>query len=130
MSNHSLQGFHHFYLGLVIQAVGFVSLWHINWPPWGGFAIIVIGLIICIDDAIQHTIGRHWDPNFTSWLHRLYAKIWHWQWIQKLNKFFDWLFYRFGAYADLLELILLIAAVGLGILIVFLIVLSFAMAPL
>lgn len=96
----------------------------------GGFAIIAIGFVICIDDAIQHTIGRHWDPNFESWLHKLYRKIWRFPWIRKLNEFFDRLFDHVGGFADIFELFLLVLGIGLGIVIIFLIVLSFAMAPL
>jgi len=46
---------HHFYVGVLIAVFGFVFVWRIY--PRTGAVLSVIGLLIALDDAIEHVFG-------------------------------------------------------------------------
>lgn len=71
LTNQDFPGVHHAYLGLVIMLVGFIALFFV--PNWLAIPVTVIGLIIFIDDFIQHLV-RKVDPDYTSPLHKFYVK--------------------------------------------------------
>jgi len=89
MSNHTLKGFHHFYLGLVFMLLGFLAYWQ---AFVAGIFVFVLGLILCVDDFVQHAIGR-FKPEYKSPLHKLYGFIYSKsKVIRWLNKLADKLF--------------------------------------
>ncbi len=89
--NHSMKGFHHGYLGLLILYIGFVMIWfadHWFCPVLTGTA----GLFIFIDDFYQHIKGRS-HPDYKSPLHRLYGLVYcRVKWLRRLNAFVDSIF--------------------------------------
>lgn len=71
----SLQGVHHFYLGLLLALIGFLMLWAPK--PWVTVAGIVIGLLgiwIMLDDLWQHAMQRFVQPGYASPLKTLFFK--------------------------------------------------------
>jgi len=84
--NNEFKGWHHFYLGLILCAIGFPLIWMT--PVLAG-CLILMGLICIIDDAYQH-IRQQWEPEYLSPLHQFYSKyLWPMKWVQKLNKLAD-----------------------------------------
>ena len=80
---------HHFYWGLILLVIGFVLLFAL---PVVGLVISIIGLILIVDDIIQHFIQQK-RPEYRSIIHRLYgATLYRLEWVQKLNTWADNLF--------------------------------------
>jgi hypothetical protein len=88
-SNHTLKGFHHYYIGLVLLLLGFWLVWK---SLFISYILCVSGLTIIIDDYFQHVCGKT-NPKYKSPLHRLYG--WFYSrssFIRKLNYLFDKVF--------------------------------------
>lgn len=82
---------HHFYWGLILTVIGFVLLFAL---PICGLILCIIGLILIIDDIIQHYIQQK-KPEYRSIIHRIYVStLYKLEWIQKLNAWADNLFKR------------------------------------
>ena len=89
--NNGFKGIHHLYMGLIIILLGFILIWKVLWIA---ILLLIIGIILMIDDSIQHIVQR-WKPEYLSPLHKMYGKIYRkYKWVQKLNQFFDKLFGR------------------------------------
>jgi hypothetical protein len=84
------KGWHHAYLGMLLFGVGFVMLISLK-LPWVGVFLASVGLILMIDDLIQHTIQIK-RPEYRSPLNRLYASIGWPAWVVKLNAWIDGVF--------------------------------------
>jgi hypothetical protein len=46
---------HHFYIGVLVAVFGFVLVWRIY--PRTGAILSVLGLLIALDDVIEHAFG-------------------------------------------------------------------------
>jgi len=74
---------HHGYYGLILIALSYFLS---SWVLYG------IGAVLLVDDAYQHLRQEH-DPTYYSPIHRLYVELlWQFEFIRKLNRFFDRLF--------------------------------------
>ena len=74
---------HHGYYGLVLLGLAYIFS---SWWLYG------IGALLLIDDAYQHLRQEH-DPDYHSPIHQLYVELlWRFEFIRKLNRFFDRLF--------------------------------------
>lgn len=84
------KGWHHAYLGMLLFGFGFIMLISLK-LPWIGVFLASVGLILMIDDLVQHMIQiKH--PEYRSLLNRLYVSIKWPAWIVKLNVWIDKLF--------------------------------------
>ncbi len=90
-NNKFYKGWHHFYLGLLLELVSFYLLFHV--VVWVGCVVFLIGLIMILDDFYQHW-RQESDINYHSPLHRLYANFKKPTWMAKLNVFIDRIFGR------------------------------------
>jgi hypothetical protein len=71
----SLQGVHHFYLGLLLALIGFLMLWAPKpWVAVVGIAIGLLGIWIMLDDFWQHAMQRFVQPDYDSPLKILFFK--------------------------------------------------------
>lgn len=71
----SLQGVHHFYLGLLLALIGFFMLWAPKpWVAIAGIAIVLLGVWIALDDLWQHAMERFVQPDYDSPLKTLFLK--------------------------------------------------------
>ena len=63
---------HHFYTGLVIATIGFISLFPLpTWATVFSWALIGLGLWIALDDVWQHYRQKS-DPEYHSLWHNWY----------------------------------------------------------
>jgi len=71
----SLQGVHHFYLGLLLMLIGFPMLWASkSWVAVAGIVICLLGVWIALDDLWQHAMQRFVQPGYDSPWKTLYFK--------------------------------------------------------
>jgi len=71
----SLQGVHHFYLGLLLVLIGFFMLWAPKpWVAVAGIVICLLGVWIALDDFWQHAMQRFVQPGYDSPLKTLFSK--------------------------------------------------------
>ena len=71
----SLQGVHHFYVGLLMALIGFFMLWAPKpWMAVGGIAIVLLGVWVMLDDVWQHAMQRFVQPGYDSPLKTLFFK--------------------------------------------------------
>ena len=71
----SLQGVHHFYLGLLLMLIGFPMLWASkSWVAVAGIVICLLGVWIALDDLWQHAMQRFVQPGYDSPLKILFFK--------------------------------------------------------
>jgi|GEM_PF-4053201 len=71
----SLQGVHHFYLGLLLALIGFLMLWAPKpWVAVAGIVIALLGVWIALDDLWQHAMERFVQPGYESPLKTLFSK--------------------------------------------------------
>ena len=87
-------GFHHFYLGLLILGLAFLLTFEAWFPDITLLILYIAGLWIILDDIYKHFIHRV-DPFYRSPLHRLGVYfIRQWAWAGRLLKYLDKLFGR------------------------------------
>lgn len=83
------KGVHHFYLGIDFMVVSFLGLLWEWFPPWVCLLLFMAGVLLCVDDFIQHWKQRS-DPSYRSLVNRLYvATLWHIEPIRWLNILID-----------------------------------------
>ena len=79
MRNRFLE-FHHLYFGIVEVLLSVAFMW--VWPhPWLAAFFGIKGVVLIIDDLVQHFIQRFIDPDYHSWVHRLY--VWMFGWLHR-----------------------------------------------
>lgn len=54
---------HHWWLGLILCAIGFCYLFYVPWFMWLGW--IVAGVLIAADDLYKHH-RQKWEPDYLS----------------------------------------------------------------
>jgi hypothetical protein len=59
-----VQAPHHFYIGMLVAAFGFVSVW--PFYPATGAVMTVVGTIVIVDDVLSHAFGV-WTPLDAFW---------------------------------------------------------------
>lgn len=67
---------HHGYWGLLMMLIGFAGIFY-SVALWLCFSLMGLGLLIFIDDAIQHAIQRN-NPDYLSPLHRWFYALIRW----------------------------------------------------
>ena len=82
--------FHHYYIGWFLLIVAFILLGYSFVTM--SLIVFMIGLLVLIDDYVQHFIQTTRDPKYHSPLHRLYGMIYKYRIIQWLNRLADKLF--------------------------------------
>jgi hypothetical protein len=86
---------HHGYLGALLVVAGFAGLtvWSAahRWRRRIAWVLAICGMILIVDDAVQHAIQRWADwPDFRSPLNRLYgATLWKIPAIAEVNRWLD-----------------------------------------
>lgn len=63
---------HHFYIGMLVAAFGFVSVW--PYYPATGAAMALIGTVILADDLLSHAFGIP-TPLDTLWKRVIYPAV-------------------------------------------------------
>lgn len=63
---------HHFYIGLIVAAFGFASVWPYYSVTGSGMALI--GLLIALDDVVEHTTNLP-TPLDQLWKRALYPAV-------------------------------------------------------
>jgi hypothetical protein len=83
------KGIHHGYLGLLLTLAGFCLIVFTGVPLWLCWTVIVIGLAVFLDDAVQHSRQRA-RPEYRSWLNRLYGRtLWRIPAVRRVNEWVD-----------------------------------------
>jgi hypothetical protein len=67
------KGYHHGFLGIAMMLSGFLGILFTALPLWLCWTVIGIGLVVFLDDVVQHSIQRS-RPEYRSWLNRLYGR--------------------------------------------------------
>lgn len=63
---------HHFYVGVILATFAFVFVWWVY--PRTGAALVLLGLAIAVDDAIQHAFNVT-TPGHILWWRLLYPIV-------------------------------------------------------
>lgn len=56
---------HHFYIGILISWFGFMFVW--KYYPKTGSILTLLGIVIALDDTIQHMFGIRTPLHFLWW---------------------------------------------------------------
>lgn len=90
----TLQGVHHFYLGIVMTLIGFFMLWAPrSWAAVLGIMICLLGIWIMADDFWQHAMERFVKPGYESPLKLAYgACVRQCPWIEHITHCADVIF--------------------------------------
>jgi hypothetical protein len=82
-----LREFHHAYLGALLVLVGAVV------GGWVGLVLQILGVVLTVDDLVQHMVQTFGDEDYKSPLHQLYATyLWPRRWVQRLTRWLDGFF--------------------------------------
>lgn len=90
----SLQGVHHFYLGLFLALIGFFMLWAPrSWVAVLGITLCLLGIWVMADDLWQHAMERFVKPGYESPLKVVYcACARKCPWIGYITRYADMIF--------------------------------------
>ncbi len=92
MKELSFRQWHHGYLGLLLIGGGLLELKH---HRSAGIIFLVVGIVVLIDDVVEHAIQYFTQTEWYSPLRRLYG--WFYArigWLRSINRWLDDVFHR------------------------------------